>query len=49
MSTNLAPSLSGEAIDRADQRYGIFALSLDGAVGSQLVRAAHTRLGRALY
>ena len=34
MSTNLAPSLSGGAINLADQRYGIFALSLDGAVGN---------------
>jgi len=30
MDANLVPSLSGEDIDLADQRYGICALSLDG-------------------
>ena len=36
LHTNLVPSLSGGAIDLADYRYGIFALSLHGAVDSQL-------------
>jgi hypothetical protein len=35
MSTDLTPSLSGEAIDLAVQSDAIFVLSLDDAVGSQ--------------